>query len=209
VVGVVADVRHESITGEPRPHVYRPMLQAPTRHRFLVVAAAGGEPGALARAVRGALAGVDPNLPVTLRPMREIVVENDFQWRISSVALGAFGGVALFLAALGLYGIIAYSVAQRRRELAIRLALGAGASQICRLVVREGLRLTATGIAVGIVLALAAGRLLSSQLFGVRPVDPATLVGVLLLFAAVAALASAHPAARAAALPPHDVLREE
>ena len=168
----------------------------------------GGAPASLARAVRDAIASVDSNVPAIPRPMMEIVREHDFQWRIGSVVLAAFGVVALSLAALGLYGLVAYNVAQRRREMGIRMALGATAGQLRRLVIGEGVRLTGVGLALGIVLSLGVARLLASQLYGVGPVDPATLAVVPLLFAAVAVLASAMPAARAAALQPREVLVE-
>ena len=209
IVGVVEDVRHEGIVEASRPQIYRPVTQVPGRRQFIVVAVESGSPASLARAVRDAIASVDPNVPATPRPMSEIVRENDFQWRIGSVALGAFGVVALSLAALGLYGLVAYNVAQRRREMGIRMALGATAAQLRRLVIGEGMRLTGVGLAIGIVLSIGVARLLASQLFGVRPVDPATLAVVPVLFAAVAVLASARPAARAAALQPREVLAEE
>lgn len=209
IVGVVEDVRHEGIVEASRPQLYFPVTQVPARRRFVVVAADGRAPASIARAVRDAVASVDPNVPATIRPMSEVVRENDFQWRIGSVALGAFGVVALMLAALGLYGLVAYNVAQRRREMGIRMALGATAAQLRRLVIGDGIRLTAIGLAIGVVLSLAAARLLASQLFGVRPVDPTTLAVVPVLFAAVAVLASARPAARAAALEPREVLGEE
>ncbi|HEX6938140.1 MAG TPA: ABC transporter permease [Longimicrobiales bacterium] len=209
VVGVVEDVRHEGIAEASRPQLYFPVTQVPARRRFIVAAAEGGAPASLARAVREAIASVDPNVPATTRPMTEIVRENDFQWRFGSAALGAFGGVALMLAALGVYGLVAYNVVQRRREMGVRMALGATAAQLRRLVIGEGIRLTGAGLAIGIVLSLAVARLLASQLFGVRPFDPTTLAVVPVLFAVVAALASARPAARAAALQPREVLAEE
>ncbi len=208
VVGVVEDVRHIGLTGDLRPQVHLPLTQAPARRRFVVVSTAG-EPTALAAAVRDALAAVDRDLPATIRPMRDIVRENDFQWRIGSAALAAFGAMGLLLAALGIYGLIAYSVARRRRELGIRLALGATARMVRRQVMTEGLRLTGIGLAAGAVLSLAMGRLLASQLYGVGPIDPLILLLVLLLFILVAAAACARPAATAAALAPHDLLRDE
>jgi predicted permease len=209
VVGVAGDVRHTDLTGEIRPHLYRPLTQAPARRRFLVVAAEAGSPAALGGAARAALAAVDPDLPLTARPMTEVVRESSFQWSIGSLALSVFGSVALLLAALGLYGTAAFSVAQRRRELGIRAALGASTRQLRRLVLGEGLRLTATGIGVGAALALLAGRLLSSQLYGVAAFDPVTLAAMLALFAAVTVGATLRPAQRAASVPPQEALREE
>lgn len=123
--------------------------------------------------------------------------------------LGVFAAAALLLAALGIYGLMAYSVASRRREIGLRMALGASAGTIRRRFLGEGLRLGAAGVTVGAVLALAVGRVMASLLFGVSPVDPVTVGGVLLLFVAVAALASLVPALRASRVDPQWVLRYE
>jgi predicted permease len=208
VVGVVGDIRHSGLVGDARPHVYR--HAGAGRRRFVVVSVAGdADPLTLARAAREAVARVDPNIPATSRPMRDIVRENGFQWTIGSLALSAFGTTAMLLAALGLYGVIAYSVAQRRHELAIRLALGARAAQIRTLVLRDGLRLTAFGVAAGLVLALVASRVLASQLVGVDPFDPLTIGVVLAAFALLGVATTMRVAARAAATPLQDVLRDE
>jgi predicted permease len=209
VVGVVGDIRHDGLTGALQPHVYRPIEQSFARGRFIVVSAAGGDPTALAADVRSRLAGIDADLPITIRPMGDIVQENNFQWSISSIALTAFGSLAILLAALGLYGLIAYSVAQRRRELGIRLALGASGRQVRSLVVLEAGRLAGLGLLAGIIAALGVARLLASQLYGVGPFDPVTLAAVLAIFGVVAMVASARPASRAARIAPQEVMREE
>jgi putative ABC transport system permease protein len=208
VVGVVGDIRHDGLVGDARPHVYR--YAGAGRRRFVVLSVAGdADPLTLARPARDAVARVDPNIPATIRPMRDIVRENGFQWTIGSLALSAFGATAMLLAALGLYGVIAYSVVQRRHELAIRLALGARGDQIRTLVLREGLRLIAFGVAAGLMLTLVASRALASQLVGVDPFDPLTIGAVLAAFAVLGVATTARLAARAAATPLQDVLRNE
>lgn len=208
VIGVVGDIRHSGLVGETLPHIYR--YASATRRRFVVLSAAGaGDPMMLAGAARRAVAGVDTNVPATIRPMRDIVRENGFQWTIGSMALGAFGATALLLAALGLYGVIAYSVSERRHELAIRLAMGAEAAQIRSLVLRDGLRLTGLGVVVGLLLAVIASRALASQLVGVDPFDPLTIGSVLLVFALLGVATTARLAARAARTPLQGLLRDE
>ncbi len=208
VVGVAEDIRWRDITSAPGPHIYRAMAQSPARRRF-IIARAAAPTGPVARAVASTVGALDPDVPVTVRPMTEIVRENDFQWALSSIAVGAFGAVALLLASMGIYGVIAFSVARRRRELGIRAAVGATAGQIRSLVVRDGVRLAAYGVVAGALLALAAGRLVAGFLYGVPAADPVTFVGVIALFVLVAATASLLPARRAARLDPQAVLREE
>lgn len=208
VVGVVGDIRHGDLVGDNTPHLYRP--ERAGRRRFIVVPTAGtAEPLTLLRAAQQAIAGVDANVPATIRSMREIVRESGFQWTISSLALSAFGLTALLLAALGLYGVIAYATTERRHELAIRLAIGARAAHIRSLVLGDGLRLTTLGVIVGLVLAVGASRALASLLVGVDAFDPVTIGGVLLVFAVLGVATTARLAIGAAAMPPQEVLREE
>jgi predicted permease len=208
VVGVVGDIRHDGVSTNLRPHLYRPLSQAPVRRRFLTIHAAG-DPGALAPQVREALTRIDPNLPLDIRPMREVVMENTFQWSIGSAFLGVFGLVALLLAALGIYGVISYSVARRQREIGLRMALGASGSQIRGVVVGEGLKLTGFGLAIGLVLAIGVGQVMASLLFGVSPFDPVSLGGTLAVFLLVALLSSLVPALRASRVDPLGVLKAE
>ncbi|HXV64306.1 MAG TPA: FtsX-like permease family protein, partial [Vicinamibacteria bacterium] len=208
VVGVVADVRHEGFQDEIGAQIYQAIDQGGFRGRFLVVSS-DAEPGNLTRAVAGAIAAADPNLPVEIRPMADIVSESALQWTISSILLGVFGAVALLLASLGIYGVVAFTVAERRREIGIRMALGATSREIGALVLSDGLKLTAVGIALGIVLAAIAARLVASQLFGVSPFDPATFVVAVLLFTATSAFASLAPTLRASSTDPIVVLRNE
>lgn len=208
IVGVVGDIQNSNLEGVRSPFVYRPLTQAPARRRF-IIARTEGELSAAAQGLRQAMQTVDPNLPVDIRIMGDIVQENTLVWALGSVFLGIFGIGALLLASLGIYGVVSYSVTQRRREMGIRIAMGASSRSIRSTVVTEGLKLTGMGLAFGLLLALAVGRLMASILFGVSPFDPMTLLGVAALFAAVATVASAVPAIRAGRVDPIKVLRIE
>jgi putative ABC transport system permease protein len=209
VVGVVGDVRHSDLSGNGAPlQLYRPTLQGAGR-RYFVLARTEGAPADLVVPMREALLAADPNQPATVRPLSAVVRENLLQWSIGSAFLGAFGAGALLLASLGIYGLIAYSVAQRRREIGVRLALGATRAQIRRVVVGEGVRMAAVGLGVGLLLALALGRAIAAALYGVGPFDPVTLGAVVAVFLGVAALASLVPAERASRTDPIHVLRAE
>jgi putative ABC transport system permease protein len=141
--------------------------------------------------------------------MEEVVSQSLTDWRFHAILLGAFGGLALFLAAIGVYGVISYSVAQRTHEIGIRLALGARRDDVLRLVIRQGVKLAFIGIAVGIAAALASTRLIASLLYGVTANDPVTFAGVAILLSFVAVAACYVPARRAAALDPMAALRYE
>lgn len=209
VVGVVEGVRHSSITNDPPPQVYVSLDQTPRRRRF-VVARITGEPGAAATAMRGVVAGIDPDVPTNwLRPMGDVLLESVGPFAAMSVVLGVFGSFALLLAAIGLYGLIAWSVSQRKREFGIRLALGAEPRRIVRSVMGDGLRLAGIGIALGLLLALATGRALASLLFGIRVADPVTIGAAVLVFIAATLLATGVPAARASRANPVTALRSE
>jgi predicted permease len=209
IVGVVGNVRHEDgslqATGF-NPQIYRPLDQAEARRVFFVVSTAGS-PGDLVGPVRTAMLDMDSDLPMVLRPLNDVVAESHLQWAVGSVALTIFGLVALFLATLGIYGLISYSVAQRRQELGVRIALGAGGSEVRRIVLGDGLRLTGMGLVAGVIMALGLGQVVASQLFGVQPWDPLTLGVVLALFVGVSVAASLGPASRASRTSPMEVLR--
>jgi predicted permease len=209
VVGVVEPVHHADLDpANVGPQYYRPAMQASAR-RFFVMARTEGDPATLVGPVRSALGTVAPQLPLTIRPMTDVVAENAMQWSIGTVFLGIFGAGALLLATLGIYGLISFSVAQRERELGVRIALGATRSEIRRSVVGGALKLTGIGLGVGLLLAVGAGQAIAAALYGVGATDPVTLAGVLVLFLSVAALASFVPAARASATDPISVLRSE
>jgi predicted permease len=208
VIGVVADVKHEGFEDENPIQVYRPLAQSGSRSRFLVIAAEKA-PEAVAGPVREVLKHLDPDLPVTLRPMREIVAESMLQWSVSSLLLGIFGLVALALASLGIYGVISYSVASRRREMGLRMALGATGGEVSRLVLVEGLKLAGLGLVLGLALAAVAAKLMASLLYGIGPFDLVTFAAVTGVFLGTAILATLLPAGRAARTDPIVVLRYE
>jgi predicted permease len=208
VIGVVGDLQHAGIDTPIRPHIYRPFTQRFSRRRFLVVRTEG-TPTALARSVRGTLSSIDPNLPFGIRPMNEIVLENTLQWTMGAGFLALFGTGAILLAALGVFGVMTYSVARRRRELGIRAAIGAQASQLRGLIVGEGLRLATIGIGLGLLLAFGAGHLLASLLFGINSFDPVSFAAAAFLFVGAAVAASLLPARQAARTDVMTVLRYE
>lgn len=209
VIGVVDAVHHEDL--DPTnvgPQLYRSALQAGAR-RFFVVARTDGDPADIIAGARTALGTIAPELPITIRPMDAVVGESAMPWSIGSVFLGIFGGGALLLATLGIYGLISFSVTQRERELGVRIALGATRAEIRKDVVVGGLKLTGIGLVIGLALAFGAGSAAAAALQGVDPVDPVTMLGVLVLFLGVSALASFVPAARASGTDPITALRSE
>jgi putative ABC transport system permease protein len=208
VVGVVADARYREIHGT-RHDLYMSFLQADHRPRHLMVRAAG-EPNALVPAVREALRGLAPELPApSALAMSEAVSMALGGPRFAARVFGAFAGLALLLAALGLYGLLAYSVSRRTREIGVRAALGASPSALRELVWREGLGLAAWGIGLGTLVAAAATRALAGLLHEVGPLDPTTFAAVGLALATVALLTCLLPARRAARVDPAVALRAE
>lgn len=208
IVGVVADVRHSSLTEPPPPQVYLPVDRTSSRRRFLV-ARVTGDPASLAASIRNAVAGIDPDIPANrLRPMRDIVLESVGPFAAMSIVLAVFGGFSLLLAAIGLYGLIAYSVSQRQTEFGVRMALGAAPRELVRGVVSEGVKLAGAGIVVGLLFALVAGRVLGSLLFGVSATDPVTFGLAAAVFLGCAMLATAVPALRASRSDPVSALRQ-
>jgi putative ABC transport system permease protein len=209
VVGVVADMRHGSFTELPRAQAYTPHEQDP-KIFACVLARTSGEPLALARPIREAIWSVDPDQPVwKVRTMESLLETARGPARALGSLLGAFAAVAIFLAGVGLYGVLSGIVAQRTREIGIRVALGAPTTRVVALVVGRGMALT--GLAIGVGLAGAAGlsRLMSSVLFGVRPLDPLTFAGAAAMLALVALAACYVPARRAARVDPVVALAEE
>lgn len=210
IVGVAEDVRHSEITEAPPEQIYFPLSQSSARRRFLTVRAAGGDPLALAGAIRSTIAGLDPDVPANrLRPMTSIVMESTGPFMAMSMVLGVFGGFALLLAAIGLYGLIAYSVSQRQSEFGVRMAMGASPRDVVRNVLGGGLRLAGIGIGIGIAAALAAGQVMASLLFGTGAADPVTLAAAVVIFLATTILAAIVPAARASRSDPLRSLRAE
>ncbi|HEX8557508.1 MAG TPA: ABC transporter permease [Pyrinomonadaceae bacterium] len=210
VVGLVNDVRQFELAAEPKPQMYFSYAQAgffPPRH---LVVSTEVEPSTLAGAVRQAVWEVDRDQPVSnVSTMEEVLAESLSRQRFSMLLLGVFAAVALVLAAVGLYGVMSYTVTQRTREIGLRMALGAQQGDVLRLVVGQGLKLVLAGVALGLVAALALTRLMTSLLYGVSATDPATLVIISLVLVAVALVASYIPARRATRVDPLIALRYE
>ena len=213
VVGVVGDIRRDRL-GDAEPlQYYVPLAQRQWLPwpRALFVRPAAPEPSAaLVAEVRNAVHALAPGLPyVNVRPLQELVEPQVRPWRLGAAMFGAFGGLALLIAAVGLYSVISYGVAQRTRELGVRVALGARAADVLRLVVGEGVRVAAAGVALGALGALAAGRFVAPLLFDTSPRDPLVFGGVTLALLLVALVASLVPARRASRVDPMVALRSE
>jgi putative ABC transport system permease protein len=211
IVGVAADT-HDFGVDKPSPVVfYMPEAQLPdSQMTVLARVAGGGNPAALASAVRAALAGVDPAQPVDwVEPFVARIDKALAPRRFPLQLLGAFAALALLLSAVGIYGVTAYSVTQRTREIGVRIAVGAQARDVVRLVMGGAMRLAAAGVGIGLLGALAATRLLSAQLYGISAHDPLTYLFLSLLLAAVALLASLLPALRATRVDPMSALRAD
>ena len=209
IVGVVSDVRLNGLEQNLEPAIYVPLEQNPWLLLSLVVRSAG-EPEAVAAGVRRAILEVDSEQPVAdVRSMQQVVDDSLIVRRLSTWMMGAFALLALALAGVGIYGLVSYSVAQRTHEIGLRVALGASAGDVLRMVTGRSLAIAGVGIAIGLPAALAASRLLGGLLFGVGAMDPLVFVLVPLVLAAIAALAGYLPARRALRIQPTTALRYE
>jgi predicted permease len=219
VVGVAGDVRDDGMGRDPVAIVYWPQLvenfwgeDGPMAQRSMAYAvrAANGNPDALLPAARQAVWGVNPNLPLArVRTLAELVSGSTAQTSFTLIMLAIAAGVALFLGAVGIYGVISYVVAQRTREIGVRMAMGAEKGTVTRMVLRQAGGLALVGVAVGLAAALGLTRLMASLLFGVSPFDPLTFGGVAVALSLIALLASWIPAHRAASVDPTEALRAE
>ena len=210
IVGVVGDARRTSLASEAEPEFYVPFGQAAQRRMNLVVRTGAGDPLALASSLRGAVAELDKDQLIwQTRTLDHLVSASVASRRFNMTLLGLFAGVAMLLAALGLYGVMAYSVTRRTHEIGVRMALGARGGDVLRMVVGQGMRLAALGVAIGLAAAFAVTRVLASLLYGVTTTDPLTYAGLAALLASVAFLASYLPARRATKVDPMEALRYE
>jgi putative ABC transport system permease protein len=209
VVGVVGNIKTDGIDRQEQPHIYMPILQFPG-YAMAVYLRTEGNPLGLTQALRREVQAVDPNLPLFGETTMENVVSSSVaQRRFAMQIVGLFGVLALLLAGVGIYGVMAYAVTQRTREIGIRLALGATTGNILRWLLTQGMRLTLIGVGIGLVGAFVLTRLLRGLLFGIAPTDVLTYLGLTLLLAVVAALACYIPARRATKVDPLVALRYE
>lgn len=214
IVGIVGDVRVFGIQEDIRPLAYFPMLvggqAASSLSRMGLVVRTAGDPLSLAEGVRGVVRDLDSRVPITrVRTMEKVVSESMAATSFTMTLLGIAAGVALLLGAVGLFGVISYVVGQRTREIGVRVALGAEAIDVQRMIVRQGVRVTAVGIVVGLAGAVALTRLLQSVLFGVSATDPLTFIAAPVLLVTVSLIAAWLPARRASRVDPVQALRAE
>ena len=209
IVGVVKDLKHSGLDADVRPQLYFPYQQKLWGH-LVIVARSATDAASLFGAMREAVWAVDKDQPITsLRTMTDYLNDSVSQQRFNAILLAAFAVLALILAAVGIYGVMSYSVTQRTHELGIRMALGAKQRDVFRLVVMEGMKLALAGVALGLVGAFAATRLMASLLFGISATDPLTFTLISLILAGVALAACFVPARRATRVDPMVALRYE
>jgi putative ABC transport system permease protein len=202
-------VRLPSLDTPARATIYFPSAQSPNDFMTLMLRTTG-PPAALGPGLRATIASLDPSVPVgSVLTLDQVVADSLGSRRFVLLLVGFFGAAALALAGIGLFGVMAYAVSQRTSEVGMRMALGAGRTDVLGLVVGDGMRLAAAGLAVGLVSGLAVSELLASQLFEVRPWDPLALSGVAVTVVAVSLAALAGPAWRAASVDPAHALRAE
>jgi putative ABC transport system permease protein len=210
IVGIVGNVKHLSLRNDDSPEMYLPRTQIPFGIMSIVIRTSVSNPNAITNSLRKELAAMDATIPLTsVRVFEEYISRSLARPRFNTLLLSIFAGTALVLTAIGIYGVLAYSVAQRTSEIGIRIALGAGKSSIFRLIVGQAMTLVGISLVLGLAGAFAATRLLSSLLFGVGASDPGTFIGIVLLVSAVAFIAAWVPARRATRVDPIIALRAE
>ena len=210
IVGVVDDVKYSGLQEESEPTMYTPFLQHLWWRSLYLAVRTDGDPLSAIAATREAVWAIDRDLPVSqIKTMAQVMSESVAEPRTYTLLLGLFGGVAMLLAAIGIYGVIAYAVTQRTREIGIRMALGAQTRDVMRLIVKEGMTLALVGVAIGLAASFALTRVMASLLFGVSATDPLTFLVIALVLALVALFACYLPARRATKVDPMVALRYE
>jgi putative ABC transport system permease protein len=210
IVGVVPDVKYSGLDAHPEPTIYVPYKQALWWRSMYMIMRTNGDPLSHVPAVRAALSSLDAEIPLReARTMDRLIGESVAEPRYRAMLLSAFGALALILSSAGIYGVMSYTVSQRRKETGVRLALGATSADVMRLVIRDGMRLAVIGVVCGIVLALLSTRVLASMLFGVSPIDPLTFGAMAIFLTAVGLAACMIPARRASRTDPMTAIRAE
>jgi putative ABC transport system permease protein len=210
IVGVVGDVKHAGLDAETTPEYYIPYEQTSVDDLTVVVRTASGNPANLAASLRGVITTIDKEQPIyNIRPMTRLLDDSVARRRFNMMLLGVFAILALLLASIGIYGVMSYSVAQRTREIGIRIALGAQIRDVLKLILKQGILLAFVGLALGLLASFFLTRLMSSLLFGVSATDPVVFGAVALVLFGVALLACYIPARRAAKVDPNVALRYE
>ena len=209
VVGVVEDVRQKSVSDAAEPAFYAPLSQVPFRRQTVVIATSASDSSTLTAVLRDEVQRFDPQIAVEIEPVPALVAATIQRQQLGMTLMLIFGTVAVLLAAVGIYGVVAYAVSQRRNEMATRLALGATPASVFWLVMKQGSMLALAGTVLGLTIAAASGRIVSSRVYAIRAADPAVLGGAVVLVLCITALATMIPAWRASRLKPSGVLHAE
>jgi putative ABC transport system permease protein len=209
VIGVVDDVRQKSVSDAAEPAFYTPLSQLPLRRQTMVVAASVDDMTPLQSAIRSEIRQFDPQIAVEFQQVAEVVAGTLRRQQLGMTLMLIFGAVAILLAAVGIYGVVAYAVSQRRGEMATRLALGATPASVFRLVMGHGALLALAGTLIGLAVAYLSGRIVASRVYAIRASDPLMLGGAIVIVGAIAAFATMIPAWRASRLKPSGVLHAE
>jgi putative ABC transport system permease protein len=209
IVGVAGDTKLYGLANPARMEVYLPFRQSASSDMTLIVKS-GIEPAALTSSIRSAIASIDKEQPIFgIATMQQLVNNSVSTRRITLILLGVFGALALLLGAIGIYGVLAYSVAQRTHEIGIRMALGARGGDVLRMVLSQGAKIAGAGVVIGVIASFGLTRLMTKLLFSVSPADPATFAAVAIVLVLVALLASYIPARRTLRVDPMIALRHE
>jgi putative ABC transport system permease protein len=210
IIGVVGNVRHVGLDAAPRAEIYQLVGQASWPSMFFAIRSATSDPASLTSAAQKVVWDISKDVPLAnVRTMQNVIANSVQRRRFSMLLLTIFAATAMLLAAIGLYGVMSYSVAQRTKEIGVRMALGARRPDVLALVVKRGMALVGIGITAGVVLSLATARLIAGLLFGTTATDPLTFIAVALLLGLVAFVANYLPARRAASVDPIVALRYE
>jgi putative ABC transport system permease protein len=211
VIGVVADVNQLGLAEPSEPETYVPFTQRPERVHdgATILVRSTGDPALLTTAMRDRVRAIDSDVPTTITTFEDVVMTSVADRRFTMLALSAFGSFALFLAAVGIYGVLAYSVNRRTREIGVRMALGAQRERVLQMILRDGIRAVVPGILGGVVGALLLSRLMAGLLYGIEPTDPVTFAAVIVVLSLVTLAASLVPARRATKVDPMVAIRAE